>query len=267
MCRSRAARIWLALAAFGLAATALAPAANAQIMTQYSWMPPAKVQEAMERDRVCGIFVFEIPGEPASTSMRFNFSQPQVVDVLKKNKFVACKIAISDQRSSRPWGTYQKLADEFGVSTTTTMVFAAFDRQVMALISQVIKRDEFLVFLGQKAAEHRDRVKLNDDVATDLSQIEKWMESKTYGDAVRRIKIVADKEKGGRLTKKLVDKLKELDEKLEAVGKEKLEEGKRLVGVGKVDEAKPILEEVATSFARYDCAKEAREVLKKAGKA
>ncbi len=266
MRRSPLTRLPALAAAAALAAAVLAPEARAQIMTQYSWMPPNKVQETMEKDRVIGIFVFEIPGEPASTSIRFNFSQPQVVEVLKKHKYAACKIAVSDSKSSRPWGTYQKLADEFGVSTTTTMVFCAWDRSVMSILSQVIKRDEFLVFLGRTAAQHRERVKINDEAADDLAQVEKWIESKAYSDAVGRIKQVADKDARGVITKKLSDKLKDLDAKLETAGKEKLEEGRRLLDAGKVEEAEPILRDVMNGFRRYECAKEAKDLLKKAGK-
>ena len=45
--------------------------------------------------------------------------------MLGKYGFACCKIAITDQKSTRPWGAYQKLADEFGVSTTGPHAFEA----------------------------------------------------------------------------------------------------------------------------------------------
>ncbi len=247
-----------------VAAAALAPAANAQIMGTFSWMPPRKVEEAMQKDRVAGIYYFSVTYEVTSKSMDWNFTQPQVIDVLKKNKFACCKIT-SDYQGSKPWGSYQKLADEFGVGGTTTLVICSYDRQVLALVSQVIKRDEFLVELGHWAQANRNRVKASDDAANELSQAEKWIDEKKYGDAARRVKLVLDRE--GKISQKVTDRAKDLDGKLETIGKERLAEGKRLLDAGKPDEAKPVLEEVEKDFARFECGKEAKELLKKAGKA
>jgi hypothetical protein len=243
-------------------AAALAPEARAQTMGNFSWMPPAKVEEAMKKELRPGIYVFTVPGEAAAMSMDFQFTQPAVIEALGKYGFACCKIAITDQKSTRPWGAYQKLADEFGVSSTSALVLVAHDRKVMGLLSQVLKRDEFVVYLNKQGADHKKRIKISEDANTDLNQVEKWIEEKRWADAVRRMKTVFDKEK--KLVASVVERMKELDKQLEEGGRARLAEGKAALDAGNKEEGKKILDEVTKAFAPrgYECAKEAAELLK-----
>lgn len=249
------------VAVFVAGALALAPAATAQIAT-YSWMPPAKVQEAMEKENAPAIFYFEIPNDAASTSIGWNFNQPPVVDALTKLRFAACRIAVTDQKSTRPWGAYQKIADEFGVTPTTTLVIASYDRKVLALITSMVKRDEFIGFLKQKAGENAARLKAAEEMNTELTQVEKWIEDKKIVDANRRMTVLQKKEK--QVPAKSFERFKEVDGKLETACKARLTEGKALLDGGKASDSKPIFEEVVNGGSRFECAKEAKECLKKA---
>lgn len=252
-------RTFVLSALVGLAAAA---PASAQSLGTFSWRPPRKVEELMEKERVPGIFFFSIPYEVATDSITWNFAQPQVMRALKDGDFACCKLVITDMKSSRPWGSWQKLADEFGVGLATTIVVVSFDREVMAMISQVIKRDEFIVFLKRTTAAHKKRVKDTDDASTDLDQVEKWVGEQSWGDAIRRLKNVLEKE--GRVAKKVQERAKALDEKVAKIGNERLAEAKKLIDAGKGEEAKPILEDLAGAFSKYeDIAKEAKELLKK----
>jgi hypothetical protein len=256
-----------ALALLGVAVLAAAAPrdARAQTMGTFSWMPPAKVQEAMEKQQRPGILFFDAGDLFAiAGSINFQFTQPQVITVLKKHNFAACKITAVGQ-GSRIWGSYQKLADEFGVGSGSALVFLAWDRHPMAVLAQVVKRDEFLVFLGKIAAQHRERLKLTEDSSDDLVQAEKWIEEKKFSDAIRRVEMIVKRE--GKISPKVIDKAHEVEAKLQTIGNDRLAEGKRLLEAGKADEARPILEEVANAFQKYDCGKEAKDLLKKAGKA
>jgi hypothetical protein len=247
--------------ALGLALVAgalFAPAAQAQ--SAFTFSPPAKVQDAMEKDHVPALFFFTLE-DTLAKNMSWVMEQTIVTDVLNKYHYVACKIAVTDPKSTRPWGAYQKLADEFGVTPTTTLVVLAYDRKVMALIPSTLRRDEFAVFLSKKAVENNDRLKQSEQANTDLTQIEKWIEDKKLADASRRLVVILKKEK--ILGVKTFERAKEIDGKLEAAGKEKLGEAKTLLDGGKAAEAKPLLEDVAV-LSPKECGKEAKELLKKA---
>ena len=97
-----------------------------------------------------------------------------------------CKISVVDSKSSRPWGTYQKLADEFGVGLTTTVVAVSYDRYVMALLSNALKRDDFMVMIKNWKSKNDKRIKEAEACETDCQQVEKWLGEKKYADATSR---------------------------------------------------------------------------------
>jgi hypothetical protein len=252
---------------FSLAAALVlsgARAATAQEMGILNWTTPSKVQDAMEKDRVAGVFYFAIPSQIQEVSISAAFTNPTLIEIVKKNKLQCCKIPVSDDKSPRPWGSFQKLADEFGVGVATTLVVVSFDRMVLGSVSQVVRRDDLMAYLKKMAVANAARVKATDEANADLSQIEKWIDEKKFGDATRRTKMVLDK--GDKVSKKAQDRAKEVDGKLETIGKERLEEGKGLLDAGKIEEAKAILVDVEKSFARFESGKEAKELVKKAEK-
>ncbi|HVY61262.1 MAG TPA: hypothetical protein VHF22_06380 [Planctomycetota bacterium] len=259
----------IALCATILAGAALAPApAQAQIMGNYAFKPPAKVQEEMEKDRVPALFFFTMEYDAPAQSISWNFTQPQIIDMLNRYNFAACKIAIADQKSTRPWGSYQKLADEFGVTPATTLVVVSYDRKVLGLLSQVLKRDEFIVYLRQRGQENKARIEASDQANNDCTQIEEWLEHKPpkLADANRRLISVLKKEKA--IAAKVFERAKEIDGKLEAACNERMSEAKALLEGGKPAEAKPILDDVVNGATRFaDCLKEAKELHKKAASA
>jgi len=254
----------LAAASLGALLGPAAPTAQAQNMGTFSWMPAKKVEEAMEKELRPAIYVFMVPGEPAAGSLEFQFTQPVVIDALGKYNFACCKVTISDQKSTRPWGTYQKIADEFGVSNSTTLVFVAHDRKVMYMLAQVVKRDDFVILLNKQGKDHKARIEVSEQASTDLDQVEKWIGEVKFADAARRLKSVMDKEK--KLVARVITRMKELDAKLDAAGKARFDEAKALLDADKKSEAKPMLEELSKAFgaSKYAWVKEIAEALKKA---
>jgi hypothetical protein len=253
MLRSLALAFAAALAAGGL----FAPAARAQ-----AFMPPAKVQEAMEKDRSPAVFMFTME-DAVGKNMDWVMQQQIVLDVLEKYHYAACKIAVTDAKSIKPWGGFQKLADEFGITPTTTLVIVSYDRKVLQYFPSSISRDAFAVALSKKAIENNDRIKKSEETNTDLTQIEKWIEEKKLSEAGRRLAPLLKRDRQKLVDEKTKERETELDGKLEAAGKAKLEEAKALLDGGKGADAKPLLEDVAT-LAPKECGKEAKELLKKA---
>ena len=62
---------------------------------------------------------------------------------------------------------------------------------------------------------------------------------------------------------KTIERAKDLESKFEEAATERVAEGRRLLEAGKLDEARPILEDASVAFAKLDCGKEAKELLKK----
>lgn len=250
--------------AAALDAGPLAPRASAQALGNFTLMAPKKVEEAMEKELRPGIFFFHCPGDTPGISISYQLEQEIVQDAFLKYNYAVCKISITDQKSTRPWGSYQKLADEFGVTTSSTLVVVAYDRKVMAMIAQPVERSDFVVFLAKHGKAHKARIEVSEAANADLNQVEKWLEEKKLADAVRRLKTVQDKEK--KLVASVIARMKDLDAKVEAAGKARLDEGKALLDAGKRDEAKPILDEVVKAFtgSKVSWLKEAQDAQKKA---
>src|SRR5205085_7702861 len=141
-----------------------------------------------------------------------------------------------------------------------TVVAVSYDRYVMALLSNALKRDDFMVMIKNWKSKNDKRIKEAEACETDCQQVEKWLGEKEYADASRRMKIILDKGDDDRMPGKAIERAKALDEKVKKAGEERLAEGKALLDAGKGAEAKPILEEVANAFGRYDYAKEAKEL-------
>lgn len=241
-----------------LAALAVPSVVHAQSIGIFSWQPVTKVQEAMEKERKPAIFFFEGP-DIAKESITWNFTQPQVQEVAAK--FACAKVTLIDQKSSRPWGQFQKLADKYGVGVQTALVVVAYDGTVLASISQVVKRDELVVLLGKLVAANRERIGRNDEAARDLDQVEKWLGEGKYQDALRRLKMVSDK--ASKLDPKIGERVNSIEDKVKAIAAEKLAAAKRLVDEGRNVEARKALKSIADDFARLEEGKEAKELLKK----
>ena len=237
---------------------AVCAVAGAQSLGIFSWQPVAKVQEAMEKERKPAIFYFE-GSDLAKESLTWNFAQPQVQEVAAK--FACAKLTLIDQKSPRPWGQFQKLADKYGVGIQTALIVVAYDGTVLASISQVVKRDEFVVLLGKMVAANRERIGKNDEAGRDLDQVEKWLGEGKYQDALRRLKMVLDR--ASKLDPRIGERAKAVEEKVKAIAAEKLAAAKRLLDDGKNEEARKALKSIAEYFARLDEGKEAKELLKK----
>ncbi len=254
-----------ALSAAAVLSAAAAPAARAE---SYNWMSPEEVQGAMEEGKTPAIFFFEGPQGPPSTSIAWLFSRADVIQVLKKLKFSCARIREEGGggggRGGRGgggrgggggggeggYGAYSELARELGVQNGTALVVVAFDMKVLARRVDPIKHEDFLMLLNKTAPENRNRARLADETVKDFALIEKWIESKTYGDACRRLNTVL--ERGEGIHKKLMERAKELEAKLDEIGKERLAEGKRLLESGKTPEAVALLEDTASAFSRFD---------------
>lgn len=277
-------RLALAAALASLLALGAARAPAARGADAFPWKSPDEVLSIMEKQKCAGVFYFDVAGEQAATSLSWQFTQPAVVEVIQKLKLPCCKIDGGSGNSgakggkggkrggggggaTKPasWGSYDGLARELGVGKSTMLVVAAFDKMVLTRCSEVIKRIDFEQRLADAAAANTARAKLADESARDLAQAEKWVEAKRYGDATRRVAMLIDRDE--KIPKALIEKAKDLDGKLDEIGRDRLAEGKRLLDAGKHDEAAAILEDTANAFAKYDSGKEAKELLKKAKKA
>jgi hypothetical protein len=273
----------LALALALASALAAAPTARAD----YNWLSPEEVEKAMEEKHVPAVFFFEVPKETPAVSLAFQFGQAEVLEVVKKHKFVCCRIpaSVDDSRGGggggggrggrgrgssgaakvSGWGGYDGLAKELGVGKATALIVCAFDKKVLGRKMDVIKRDDFAVFLAAMAAENGKRWQLTEETGRDLAQVEKWIAEKSWNDAVRRLGVVL--ERGDKIAKKSLERAEDLDAKLDDIAKERLAEGRRLLDAGKPDEAAPVLEDTAATFAKFDAGKEAKDLLKKCRKA
>jgi hypothetical protein len=272
-------RVITALGFFLIAAigAAFAPPARAE----FEFMTPEDAQAAMEKHGVPGLFYFEVAGETPAVSYTFQFNQGPCQEVLKKFKYAVCKITATTKSSGgggggggkrggkggqqkaqvEGWSGYDGLAKQLGVGKQTTLVCVASDMKVLGRKTEIIKREDFMAWVAKCSSENTQRKTLGEETARDLTQIEKWLEAKKFADANRRLGLVFDRE--GQVAAKLIDRAKELEGKFEDAGPDRVAEARRLVEQQKYDEARPILEDAAAAFAKFDCGKEARDLLKK----
>jgi hypothetical protein len=236
-----------------------AGAVNAQTGLIFSWQPVQKVQERMEKERVPGLFFFEAY-DTLKDAYNWQFGQTQLQSQAKA--FACTKIQGQLGGSSKMWGAQQKLADKWGVGTTSTIVLVAFDGYVLGTISQPVKRDELALYLKKMAAVNQERVKITEDSIRDLEQAEKWIGEEKFADAIRRTRMVI--ERGDRIDPKVIAKAQEVEKKLKSIFAEKFEAAKMLADdPAKKTEAKAALQSLVSQFAKLEEAKEAKELLKK----
>lgn len=243
-----------------LAVLGLAQAAAAQSLLIFSWKTASQAKEAMEKDKKPGIFFFE-GYDVGKDNVNWNFGQPQIQ--AQAAKFACAKIQAQIGSSSKyMWGSYTKDADKWGVGTTSTLVFLATDGSLLGTVSSIVKRDELEVFLGKMASANKERLKKSEDSNRELDQAEKWIEEKKWADAVRRVKMVADR--GDKIDPKVLERAKEIDEKLKKACTEQIGEAKKLADdPSKKAEAKKALDTIVAAFGRFEECKEAKELLKK----
>lgn len=257
---SAIARVARIAAASALVLAAAANGASAQGLKVFSWQPLSKVYERMERDHVPAIIFFESYHGVEKDSFNWNFSQPQIQQIARE--FACCKIQGQMGSSRMMYGSNQKLAEKYGVGTTSTLVFLAYDGEVLGTVSSVVKRDELQLFLKGIMSKNEARKKANETSSRDLDQVEKWIEEGRLVDAVRRRKMVAERE--GKIDPKIIARANEIDEKLKKICLEKVEEAKKLADdPARREEAKATLKEITVAFGSYEEAKAARDLLKK----
>ncbi len=235
-------------------------AARAQTGLIFSWQPVQMVQERMEKEKIPGLFFFQAYDNLAD-AYNWQFGQRQLQS---QAKYFACaKVQGQLGGSSKMWGQYQKLADKWGVGTTSTIVIVAYDGLVLGTISQPVKRDELAVFLKRMASVNAERAKDSEASERDLEQAQKWIDEGKIADAIRRVRMVI--ERGQKIDPKVVARAEEMEGKLRKLGAEKLEAAKRLAEQpDKKAEAKAALEAIVGDFAKFDEIKnEARDLLKK----
>jgi thioredoxin-related protein len=238
---------------------AAAPLAAAQSLLIFSWQTVPNAQAVMEKEKKPGIFFFEA-FDVVKDSFNWNFSQSQIQAQAKK--FACAKIQPTGQNGAHMYGSYQKLADKYGVGQTSTLVVLSYDGAVLATISTVVKRDELEITLAKLAAANTKRLKDSEAADRDLDQVEKWIEEKKWADAVRRAGMVAAK--GMKIDQKIIDRATDLETKLKKICTEQIDEVKAIVDdPAKKAEAKAALKEIIAAFGKYEEAKEARELLKK----
>jgi hypothetical protein len=160
------------------------------------------------------------------------------------------------------WGSYSKLAEKYGVGSTSTLVFVAYDGALLGSVSNVVKRDELEVFMKGIAQKNNVRLKKSEDSSRELDGAEKFIDEKKYADAVRKVKMVQDR--GEAIDQKIIERAGEVEGKLKKICTDEIEAAKPLVDdPSKKKEAKEALESIIKAFGKYEECKEAKELLKK----
>jgi hypothetical protein len=238
-----------------------AGAAAAQSLMIFSWKTVSQAEEAMEKEKKPGIFFFE-GYDTGKDNVNWCFGQPQIQTQAKKFAVAKIQAEVGGTQGKYMWGQHAKRAEKWGVGTTSTMVFVATDGTVMGTVSSIVKRDELEIFLGKMAAQNTARLKKSEESTHDLDQAEKWIEEKKWGDAVRRVKMVG--ERSDKIDPKVVDRAKEVEDKLKKACTDETEAVKPLVDdPSKKAEAKAKLEAIVRDFGKFEECKDAKELLKK----